>query len=87
LDASNSNGEFSHAEAVVSTIDDFHCDELICRLAGSLPPPDRIAFRHAAEDALARVPCWGEGAVYLAVAALQRTLQCRSAPAAATETE
>ena len=31
-----------------------------------------MAFRRAAEDALARVPCWGEGAVYRAVAVLQR---------------
>jgi hypothetical protein len=30
------------------------------------------AFRRAAEDALARLPCWGEGALYRAVAALQR---------------
>lgn len=30
-----------------------------------------MAFRRAAEDALVRVPCWGEGAVYRAVAALQ----------------
>jgi hypothetical protein len=72
LDASNSNDRFSNAEAVLSIIDDFDCDELISRLTGSLPPPDRIAFRRAAEDALARVPCWGEGAVYRAVAALQR---------------
>jgi hypothetical protein len=37
-----------------------------------LPPPDRITFRRAAEDALARVPCWGEIAAYRAVAALQQ---------------
>ena len=47
-------------------------EQLISRLAGPLSPPDRVAFRHAAEDALARVPCWGEGAVYRAVASLQR---------------
>jgi hypothetical protein len=47
-------------------------DALISRLAGPLSPPDRIAFRRAAEDALARVPCWGEGALYRAVASLQR---------------
>ena len=35
-------------------------------------PPARAAFRAAAEDALTRVPCWGEGAVYRAVASLQR---------------
>jgi hypothetical protein len=47
-------------------------DELINRLAGPLLPADRAAFRAAAEDALTRVPCWGEGAVYRAVSALQR---------------
>jgi len=47
-------------------------EALISRLAGPLSPPDRAAFRRAAEDALTRVPCWGEGAVYRAVAALQR---------------
>ena len=55
------------------------CEEteaLISRLAGPLSPPDRIAFRRAAEDALRRVPCWGEGAVYRAVAALQRAYFC-----------
>jgi hypothetical protein len=59
-------------EAVMSIIDDSDCDELICRLTGPLPAPDRVAFRRAAEDALARVPCWGEGAVYRAVTVLQR---------------
>lgn len=52
--------------------DDVDPDALISRLAGPLSPPDREAFRRAAEDALARVPCWGEGAVYRTVAALQR---------------
>ena len=52
---------------------DLDCEQLIARLAGPLSPPDRIAFRRAAEDALTRVPCWGEGAVYRAVASLQRT--------------
>jgi hypothetical protein len=47
-------------------------EQLISRLAGPLSPPDRAAFRRAAEDALTRVPCWGEGAVYRAVASLQR---------------
>jgi hypothetical protein len=51
---------------------DFDPEALISSLAGPLSPADREAFRHAAEDALARVPCWGEGAVYRAVAALQR---------------
>jgi hypothetical protein len=51
---------------------DFDSDALISRLAGPLSPRDRAAFRRAAEDALTRVPCWGEGAVYRAVASLQR---------------
>ena len=52
--------------------DDTDPDTLISRLSGPLLPADRAAFRRAAEDALARVPCWGEGAVYRAVATLQR---------------
>jgi hypothetical protein len=52
--------------------DDVDPDALISRLAGPLSPPDRAAFRRAAEDALTRVPCWGEGAIYRAVAGLQR---------------
>jgi hypothetical protein len=55
----------------MSTISD-DVEQLISRLAGPLSPPDRVAFRRAAEDALSRVPCWGEGAVYRAVASLQR---------------
>jgi hypothetical protein len=47
-------------------------DALIARLSGPLLPSDREAFRQAALDALTRVPCWGEGAVYRAVASLQR---------------
>jgi hypothetical protein len=47
-------------------------EALISRLAGPLSPRDRAAFRRAAEDALARVPCWGESAVYRAVASLPR---------------
>ena len=56
----------------MSITDDLDSDALISRLAGPLSPPDRAAFRRAAEDALTRVPCWGEGAVYRAVAGLQR---------------
>jgi hypothetical protein len=56
----------------MSTINDLDPDALISRLAGPLSPPNRAAFRAAAEDALTRVPCWGEGAVYRAVASLQR---------------
>jgi hypothetical protein len=56
----------------MSIINDLDSDALISRLAGPLSPPARAAFRAAAEDALTRVPCWGEGAVYRAVAGLQR---------------
>jgi hypothetical protein len=56
----------------MSIADDLDSDALISRLAGPLSPSDRIAFRRAAEDALSRVPCWGEGAVYRTVASLQR---------------
>jgi hypothetical protein len=47
-------------------------DLLISRLAGPLAPDARRAFRAAAEEAVARVPCQGEGAVYRAIAPLQR---------------
>ena len=50
-------------------------EQLISRLAGPLSPPDRAAFRRAAEDALTRVPCWGEGAIYRAVGSLQRAFR------------
>jgi hypothetical protein len=56
----------------VSIPDDVDPDTLINRLAGPLAPDVRPSFRRAAEDALTRVPCWGEGAVYRAVAPLQR---------------
>jgi hypothetical protein len=56
----------------MSIPDDADPDILISRLAGPLAPADREAFRRAAEDALTRVPCWGEGAVYRAVSVLQR---------------
>ena len=52
---------------------DLDCEQLIARLAGPLSPPNRIAFRRAVEDALTRVPCWGEGAVYRTLASLQRS--------------
>src|SRR5262249_39487216 len=52
--------------------DDIDPDALISRLAGPLLPIDRAAFRAAAKDALAQMPCFGEGAAYRAVAALQR---------------
>jgi hypothetical protein len=57
----------------VAIPDDADPDILISRLAGPLAPADRVAFRRAAEAALALVPCWGEGAIYRAVAALQRS--------------
>jgi hypothetical protein len=53
----------------MSTISD-DVEQLISRLAGPLSPPDRAAFRRAAEAALARVPRWGEA--YRAGASLQR---------------
>jgi hypothetical protein len=56
----------------LSIPDDIDPDTLISRLAGPLAPDVRPSFRRAAEDALTRVPCWGEGAVYRAVAPLQR---------------
>jgi len=56
----------------MATSYDLDPEPLISRLAGPLLPADRQAFRAAALDALTRVPCWGEGAVYRAVAALQR---------------
>ena len=59
----------------MSITDDLDSDALISRLASPLSPPARAAFRAAAEDALTRVPCWGEGAVYRAVASLQRAFR------------
>jgi hypothetical protein len=57
----------------MSIFDDSNCEVLIDRLVGPLPPPDRVTFRHVAEDAIARVPCAAEDAVCRAVVALQRT--------------
>jgi hypothetical protein len=60
----------------MSTINDLDPDSLISRLSRPLASvADREAFRAAAEDALARVPCWGEGAIYRAVASLQRAFR------------
>src|SRR5262249_42560150 len=61
----------SHGVPSMAT-SDLDPEPLISRLAGPLLPADRAAFRAAALDALTRVPCWGEGAVYRAVATLQR---------------
>jgi len=47
-------------------------DALIHRLFLPLPPPARDAFRVAALEAVTHVPCLGEGAIYRAVACLQR---------------
>ena len=58
-----------------TVIDDSDPDLLISRLARPLNVADREAFRAAAQDALAHVPCWGEGAVYRAVASLQRAFR------------
>src|SRR5215467_8811870 len=55
-----------------TVIDDADPDSLISRLSRPLNVADRAAFRAAAEDALTRVPCLGEGALYRAVASLQR---------------
>jgi len=57
----------------MSITNDLDSDALISRLAGPLSPRDRAAFRRAAEDALARMPCLGEGSIYRTVASLQRT--------------
>jgi hypothetical protein len=52
--------------------DDADIDFAISRLAGPLAPHVRAAFRRAAEEALAHVPCQGEGIVYRTIAPLQR---------------
>jgi hypothetical protein len=56
----------------MSIPDDADPEAVITRLAGPLSPSARDAFRRAAEDAVARLPCLGEGAIYRAVAHLQR---------------
>jgi hypothetical protein len=56
----------------LSSPHDIDPDYLISRLAGPLAPPAREAFRRAAEDALARIPCAGEGAAYRALVPIQR---------------
>jgi hypothetical protein len=56
----------------MSITDDVDCDELISRLAGPLTLAAQIAFRQAAEEALAQVTCCGEGIAYRVVATLQR---------------
>jgi hypothetical protein len=56
----------------MSISDDVDADSIINRLAGPLSPPDRDAFRRAAEAVLAQIPCLGEGAIYRALVPLQR---------------
>jgi hypothetical protein len=51
---------------------DVDTDLLIARLAGSLSPTARHAFRQAAEAALAHVPCQGEGIIYRTLASVWR---------------
>src|SRR5262245_57115308 len=48
-------------------------DALISRLAAPLAPGDRNAFRHAAEGALAAIPCAGEGVAYRTLRDIWRT--------------
>jgi hypothetical protein len=50
-------------------------DAVIARLSRPLNVADRASFRAAAEDAVAHLPCWGEGAIYRAVASLQRSFR------------
>ena len=53
--------------------DDVDPDMLISRLAGGLAPPDRAAFRSAAEAAIEHLPCAGEGIIYRVVSGLWRS--------------
>jgi hypothetical protein len=52
--------------------DDADPDIVISRLGAPLEPAARVAFRRAAEAALALLPCAGEGIVYRTLAPLQR---------------
>jgi len=52
--------------------DDIDAEQIIARLCGQLSPPDRAAFRRAAEDALAKLPCAGEGLVWRIAVGLWR---------------
>jgi len=58
-----------------AVIDGADPDSLISRLARPLAAADREAFRAAAQDALAQVPCLGAGSIYRCVASLQRTFR------------
>jgi hypothetical protein len=56
----------------VSIPNDADPDLLISRLSGPLAPDARRAFRQAAEALLAATPCSGPGALYRALAPLQK---------------
>jgi hypothetical protein len=56
----------------LAVINSAYVDSLIVRLSHPLADADRDAFARAAQDAVTHVPCWGEGALYRAVAPLQR---------------
>jgi hypothetical protein len=53
----------SHGGRLMATSDP-DSEQLISRFCGALLPADRGAFRHAAESALAAIPCAGEGVAY-----------------------
>jgi len=57
----------------MSIPDDADPDTLISRLAGGLAPPDRAAFRSAAEAAIEQIPCAGEGLIYRVVSGVWRS--------------
>jgi len=52
----------------LAVINSAYVDSLIVRLSHPLADADRDAFARAAQDAVTHVPCWGEGALYRAVA-------------------
>jgi hypothetical protein len=73
LDSGKDNARsFLSRSLPVSIPSDADVDSLIARLAGPLTPDARPAFRRAAETALSQISCQGEGAVYRAIAPLQR---------------
>src|SRR5262249_19427595 len=57
----------------MSIPDDADPDVLISRLVGGLAPPDRAAFRSAAEAAIEQIPCAGEGLIYRVVSGVWRS--------------
>ena len=58
---------------VPNNADSADIDLLISHLAGPLAPDMRPAFRRAAEQALAQLPCPGEGSIYRLLAPLWRS--------------